>query len=154
MSNLSQFLGGSSGSGAFSLEIISNNITVNGSLSSLGAWAGGGQVICTSSGTAWIVAPRYAEVGRTWANRDDAVLTANSISSPFTGWFVPTITQLQNPGYCCRTYWDLFSSTRYWSSTECNATLACYVRFAGGNLCGVTNKTITYCVRAFRCITY
>ena len=154
MSNLSQFLGGSSGSGAFSLEIISNNITVNGSLSSLGAWAGGGQVICTSSGTAWIVAPRYAEVGRNWANRDDAVLTANSISSPFTGWFVPTITQLQNPGYCCRTYWDLFSSTTcYWSSTECNATGGGGVNFTSGGA-GYRNKTLSVCVRAFRCITY
>ena len=154
MSTLSQFLGGSSGSGDFSLEIISNNITVNGSLSSLGAWAGGGQVICTSGGTAWIVAPRYAEVGRTWANRDDAVLTANSISSPFTGWFVPTITQLQNPGYCCRTYWDLFSSTRYWSSTEINATFAYGVCFLNGTTIYNGFKTNAYCVRAFRCITY
>ena len=154
MSTLSQFLGGSSGSGDFSLEIISNNITVNGSLSSLGAWAGGGQVICTSGGTAWIVAPRYAEVGRTWANRDDAVLTANSISSPFTGWFVPTLTQLQNPGYCCRTYWDLFSSTRYWSSTEINATFAYGVCFLNGTTIYNGFKTNAYCVRAFRCITY
>jgi hypothetical protein len=153
MSTLSQFLGGSSGAGDFSLEIISDNITVKGSLSSLGAWAGGGQVICTSSGTAWIVAPRCAQVGRTWANRDDAVTSAISLTSPFTGWFIPTATQLQNPGYCCRTYWDLFFSTDYWSSTEFNATHAYCVRFTNGNA-NYSVKTNTVCVRAFRCITY
>ena len=152
MSNLSQFLGGDV-SGAFSLEIISDNITVKGSLSSLGAWAGGGQVICTSGGTAWIVAPRCAEVSRIWGDREDAVLTANSLTSPFTGWFIPTSAQFQNPGYTCKVYWDLGSSATYWSSTEFNATFASRVNFPSGAT-SANNKTFVYCVRAFRCITY
>jgi len=152
MSNLSQFLGGDV-SGAFSLEIISDNITVKGSLSSLGAWAGGGQVICTSGGTAWIVAPRCAEVSRIWGDREDAVLTANSLTSPFTGWFIPTSAQFQNPGYTCKVYWDLGSSSSYWSSTEFNATFACRVSFING-LTYSNSKTTVLCVRAFRCITY
>jgi hypothetical protein len=37
-------------------------------------------------------------------------------------WFVPSISQLNNPGYLCRSNWDTFASTSYWSSTEFNAT--------------------------------
>jgi hypothetical protein len=85
------------------------------------------------------------------------VTVTNSCVSPFnTGWFVPTITQLQNPGYTCRQYWDLFSSTPYclyWSSTEINAERACSVYLVNGNP-AINFKTTVNCVRAFRCVTY
>jgi hypothetical protein len=40
-------------------------------------------------------------------------------------WFVPSISQLNNPGFVCRTQWDTFASASYWSSTEISATNAC-----------------------------
>ena len=112
-----------------------------------------GFLICKTGGTAWIVAPSCTQVSRTWANRGDAITCANALSGHSGTWFIPTITQLQNPGYCCRTYWDAFSSTAYWSSTEFNATYACFVNFINGNACTDT-KSDTFCVRAFRCVTY
>jgi hypothetical protein len=81
------------------------------------------------------------------------VSVANSCLSPYTGWFVPTCAQLQNPGYTCRVYWDSFSSAAYWSSTEFNATAAWFVGFNSGNA-GYYFKTYTRCGRAFRCVTY
>jgi hypothetical protein len=113
----------------------------------------GGFLICCSSPTRWVVAPNTSEVSRTWYLRNDANTTAQQVSG-CTGWFVPTLTQLQNPGYTCRTFWDSFSSTFYWSSTEGNATHACYVDF--GIVPSFSNriKTCTNCVRAFRCVTY
>ena len=120
---------------------------------------GGSRIICKSSGVAIIVAPRSAEVSRTWYCRNDAVTTAGSITglttSAFssTGWFVPTLGQLQNPGYLCRSFWDSYSSTLYWSSTETFANGAYFVYFTNGTAYG-TNKTYTGCVRAFRCVTY
>jgi hypothetical protein len=112
----------------------------------------GGFLICAISNLAWIVAPSSAEVSRTWYLRNDANTTAQSVSG-CTGWFVPTISQLQNPGYARRKFWDSFSSTLYWSSTEFDATRACCVDFANGlAFCGV--KSSTACVRAFRCVTY
>jgi len=112
-----------------------------------------GRVICKNGGIAWIVAPSCSQVSRTWHSRGDAVTTALACTAGATGWFVPTISQLQNPGYTCRTYWDSFSSTNYWSSTEFNATFAFYALF---NIGGATiaNKTNSFCVRAFRCVTY
>jgi hypothetical protein len=112
----------------------------------------GGSLICKNGGVAWIVAPNTSEVSRTWALRNDAVTTATACTSTDT-WFIPTVSQLQNPGYSCRTFWDSFSSTRYWSSTEGNATNACYVLFNIGNA-NYGNKAYTRCVRAFRCVTY
>jgi hypothetical protein len=112
----------------------------------------GGFLICANAGTAWIVAPNTSEVSRTWYLRNDANTTAQSVSG-CTGWFVPTVSQLQNPGYVCRKFWDSFCSTHYWSSTDLNAQFACYVRFSNG-IASIRTKTDTHCVRAFRCVTY
>jgi len=111
----------------------------------------GGFLICCASPTRWVVAPNTSEVSRTWYERNDANTRAQQVSG-CTGWFVPTVTQLQNPGYTCRTFWDSFSSTSYWSSTEVNSSFACFVDFYG--IARIFNKTYTYCVRAFRCVTY
>ena len=116
---------------------------------------GGGFLICKASPLRWVVSPRSAEVSRTWYLRNDANTTAQSVSG-CTGWFVPTMSQLQNPGYLCRSFWGpspCYSSTRYWSSSEFNATNACVVYFNNG-LPTTYSKTGTYCVRAFRCVTY
>ena len=114
----------------------------------------GGFLICKASPLRWVVSPRSAEVNRTWHLRNDANTLAQSVSG-CTGWFVPTISQLQNPGYCCRSFWGpspCYSSTCYWSSTE-NAPLACAVAFTSGNAYN-DNKNNPLCVRAFRCVTY
>ncbi len=118
----------------------------------LGSVFEGGRLICRAGGTNWVVAPNTSEVSRTWYLRNDANTRAQQVSG-CTGWFVPTVTQLQNPGYTCRTFWDSFSSTPYWSSTEHNATNACYVLFNTGTA-SVSHKNNTFCVRAFRCVTY
>jgi hypothetical protein len=112
------------------------------------------RLICKSAGVGWIVAPSITQVSRTWYCRDDALLEAQLFTQTCcTQWFVPTVTQLQNPGYCCRTFWDSFSSAFYWSSTERNAAYGCAVCFANGSVSGLQKDT-TRCVRAFRCVTY
>jgi hypothetical protein len=113
----------------------------------------GSRLICKSAGVGWIVAPSTTQVGRTWYCRNDAVLEAQLLTQTCcTQWFVPTVTQLQNPGYCCRCFWDS-PALRYWSSTETNAPDACDVCFTTGNA-GCGSKGNTLCVRAFRCVTY
>ena len=126
--------------------------------SGLGDSYEGGFLICKASPLRWVVSPRSAEVSRTWHLREDANTTAQSVSG-CTGWFVPTRAQLENPGYCCRSFWGpspCFSSATYWSSTERSApqaSLACTVNFGTGAV-GSGNKGSAYCVRAFRCVTY
>ena len=120
-----------------------------------GSSFGGGFLICRASPLRWVVSPRSAEVSRSWYCRNDANTTAQSVSG-CTGWFVPTRPQLQNPGYCCRSFWGpspCYSSALYWSSTEHTANAACNVTFTNGGA-GVSLKTNTFCVRAFRCVTY
>ena len=127
----------------------------------------GSKIICKAGGTAWIVAPDTTQVGQTWNNStttlvgnkccvcDWPTLCTQMISCGFTpgDWFVPCSAQLQNPGFVCRTQWDTFSATFYWSSTEFCATAVCSVRFDNGFVCCST-KANTCCVRAFRCVTY
>jgi len=120
---------------------------------SLGDPVIGGYLICRSGGTLWIVAPASSEVSRTWYDRDDAVTTATNCTSA-TGWFVPTCGQLQNPGYCCKTYWDSYSSTYYWSSTEFGSLRAWIVCFINGFTDDGGYNPNLKCVRAFRCVTY
>jgi hypothetical protein len=133
----------------------------------LGSTVCGGTLFCKNGlGTAFIVAPASTQVGATW-NGTTSTLVGNkpcvsdwsSLNTALinggltpTQWFVPSTAQLQS-GYACRTFWDSFSSAVYWSSTESNATLACYVIFDSG-LSSIGSKTYVLCVRAFRCVTY
>jgi hypothetical protein len=132
------------------------NITANelkpAAPGAVGATYQGGIIICKSGSIAYIVAPSSAEVSRTWYLREGAIICSGCCTTT-TGWFVPTLSQLQNPGYTCRSFWDSFSSTIYWSSTEYTATYACFVNFNNGSA-SFSNKTCTCCVRAFRCVTY
>lgn len=119
----------------------------------------GGFLICQSGGTRWVVSPFSSQVSRTWHSRNDSNTTAQSVSG-CTGWFVPTLGQLQNPGYICRNFWGpspCFSSTLYWSDTEPNSpppiTFGCTVNFASG-VAGATPKSCINFVRSFRCVTY
>jgi hypothetical protein len=122
----------------------------------LGASYEGGFLICKSSPIRWIVAPSSSQVSRTWYAREDANTRAQQVSG-CSGWFVPTCGQLQNPGYTCRTFWDSFSPTCYWSSTVGNNSTAWWVCFTTGLAGGgfqYLSRTITNCVRSFRCVTY
>ena len=129
----------------------------------------GSTIICKAGGTAWIVAPSCTQVSSQWAGgqynstqvgdkcciSEWSGLETQLINCGFnpTDWFVPCLQLLQNPGYVCRTNWDSFSSTLYWSSTENSAADAYNVLYTNGNVsnCG---KTGALCVRAFRCVTY
>ena len=127
---------------------------------SLGTSFEGGFLMCQESGIYWIVSSFSAEVSRSWHSRNDANTTAQSASG-CTGWFVPTGGQLQNPGYCCRSFWGpspCFSTTNYWSSSDFNGTDAISVFFTNGTQVygnpPFSSKPATRCVRAFRCVTY
>ena len=114
---------------------------------------GNSTIICKNGGIAWLVAPMSTEVSRNWYCSVDAVTKAIAVTSVTTGWFVPTIGQLPNPGYLCRSFWDSCSSpTYYWSSTEFASNYGLFVNF--DHSFALPGKTCTYCVRAFRCITY
>jgi hypothetical protein len=129
----------------------------------------GSRIICKSQGIAWIVAPNCVQVGSQWAGGqynstqvgdkccicEWPGLETRLLQCGFNpcDWFVPSISQLNNPGFVCRTQWDTFASARYWSSTEINATNACNLLFTNGGI-GAFAKTSTYCVRPFRCVTY
>ena len=127
----------------------------------------GSRIICKAGGTAWIVAPNCTQVSQTWNGTttllvgdkccicDWSTLNTQLLNCGFNpcDWFVPSCAQLVNPGYCCRTQWDTFASSGYWSSTEVSSTNACGLGFYNGNICSNT-KSISCCVRAFRCVTY
>jgi hypothetical protein len=115
----------------------------------------GGFLICQAGGTNWIVSPSSAQVIRTWYSRNDANTRAQQVSG-CTGWFVPSAGQLQNPGYLCRTYWDSYDASFYWSNIEANVNVGCYVNFATGGACNGGNgfKSCSLRARSFRCVSY
>jgi hypothetical protein len=129
----------------------------------------GSRIICKAGGTAWIVAPNCTQVSSTWAGGqynstqvgdkccicEWPGLNTRLLQCGFNpcDWFVPSSSQLNNPGFVCRTQWDTFASPDYWSSTEFNATTACRQYFTNGNV-GAASKAGTRCVRPFRCVTY
>ena len=127
----------------------------------------GSRIICKSSGTAWIVAPSCTQVSQTWNGTttllvgdkccvcDWSTLQAQLINCGFNpcDWFVPSLSQLQNPGWVCRTQWDTFSPHCYWASAEVSATNAYFVCCTSGGAVS-SLKADGRCVRAMRCVNY
>jgi hypothetical protein len=124
-------------------------------VANLGQAVEGGFLICKAGGTQWIVAPSASQVSRSWYNRCDANIRAQQVSG-FSGWFVPTCLQLQNPGFICRVYWDAYCcAANYWSNSDSSAGCATPVYFNQGNFAGSQGyKSIVHCVRSFRCVSY
>lgn len=127
--------------------------TVSGPI--LGTSYEGGTIICQSGGVRWVVSPSY--VSATWHNRGGAVSDAQS-QSGCTGWFVPTLGQVGNPLYACRTYWD-DCYANHWSDTDVPPGYAVSPDYAWafqwqGGTTTLRLKSCTYCVRALRCVTY
>jgi hypothetical protein len=131
----------------------------------------GSRLICKAGGVAWFAAPASTQISIVWANGIycNSVVgakccvsewgTLNSLLSSTvclysaTNWFVPSVAQLQNPGFVCRTNWGT-PTGNWWSSTEVNATNACLVVLSTGNAYSNVSKQIGASVRAFRCVTY
>ena len=141
----------------------------------------GSSLICKAGGVAWFVAPRSSQIictrvgGGETAAVDCAVLVTG-----LSGWFVPTIGQLENPGYCCRVNWVTCTpgvgvSTNYTTRNPntCTPGVACayastsigqvfkgpttyYIQnFADGIIgCYDINDTSCAFYRTFRCVTY
>jgi hypothetical protein len=111
----------------------------------------GSIVLQKSNGLALLVAPKSTEVEAKWSKEFPEVFKAlKSQGFNPSQWSVPTKEQLK---LAYRNVPNEFSSTYYWSSTEYNATNACYVYFNNGSAFNGI-KAGTYCVRAFRCVTY
>jgi hypothetical protein len=130
----------------------------------------GSRIICKAGGTAWIVAPNCTQInGSQWAGGqynstqvgnkccicEWPALNTLLLNCGFNpaDWFIPSLSQLNNPGYVCRSQWDTFASFGYWSSTEVSSTNACYLNFLTGSITSLSKST-SLCVRAFRCVTY
>jgi hypothetical protein len=131
----------------------------------------GSRLICKSGGTGWFVSPSSTQVISQWAGGQynstsvgnkccisewsglEAALEGATRRIDSTKWFVPSSSQLNNPGYVCRTNWDSFDARIYWSSTEVSSTNACRQCFITGNVVSYY-KTFSFRVRAFRCVTY
>ena len=113
----------------------------------------GGNLICQSGGVRWVVAPSAAQVCRTWHSRGDANTLAQSVSG-CSGWFVPTCSQLKNPGAVCSTYWENTPSAIMWSNTEINGSYAWSINIPPGGAYSFFTKGTTLTLRSFRCVTY
>jgi hypothetical protein len=111
----------------------------------------GSIVLQKSNGLALLVAPKSTEVEAKWSKEFPEVFKAlKSQGFNPSQWSVPTKEQLK---LAYRNVPNEFSSARYWSSAEYDATTACNVNFGSGISSG-TNKANVLCVRAFRCVTY
>lgn len=118
---------------------------------------GGGNVIYKSGGIIWIVAPSTAQEGSTWPMgyyNGDQGSTPNRAQriTGRSGWFIPDLGMLQT-AYACRSYWDTYTTSLFWSSTEFNTSFACYVGFLNGGTC-IGSKCTSTCVRPFRVVCY
>jgi hypothetical protein len=118
---------------------------------------GGGNVFRKTTGLIWIVAPSTAQVSSTWpmgycnGNFGAGPNQAQRVTGR-SGWFIPDLGMLQC-GAACRSYWDTYSTSSYWSSTESNTVLTHVVFVTNGSSCSRYKCNIS-CVRPFRVVCY
>ena len=136
-----------------SVNALINTYSFTAATSLLGTAYEGGFLICCASPIRWVVSPFSSQVSRTWYDRNDANTRAQQVSG-CTGWFVPTTSQLQNPGFICRQYWDCLPTGPYWSGEDSGGCTNPYVHFEAPAGANNWYKCSTYCVRSFRCVTY
>jgi hypothetical protein len=111
----------------------------------------GSIVLSKQNGIAILVAPKETEVRCTWSKKfSDVFDSLKSRGFNPSQWFIPS-KELLNLAW--ETIPQHFASASYWSSTEFNATLACFQFFCNG-IIYADSKATTYCVRAFRGVTY
>ena len=121
----------------------------------LGSLVEGGYLFNKDGSIAWIVACASRQVTRNWTARGDAVTTAQA-SNACGDWFVPARTDLQL-GHDCKSFWDSFSSSFYWSNTTLftGSTAAWCVNFLNGfsntSICDISTFMF---IRAFRRVSY
>lgn len=129
----------------------------------------GSRIISKAGGTAYIVAPACTQATSAWAGGQyNSTLVGDKccicewpglntllIQCGFNpcDWCVPSQSDLFTFGYNCRTNWDTFSSSLYWSSNENSATNSFRVCFVDGSQ-GNGPKSALQLVRAFRRVTY
>ena len=120
----------------------------------LGSLVEGGYLFAKDGRQAWIVSCISREVSRTWYNRADAVTTAQA-GNACGDWFVPSRADLRL-GHDCKSFWDSSSSAVYWTNTQyCdNSHSSWRLWFNFGGHFTSQLKSLTYCVRAFRRVSY
>lgn len=110
-------------------------------------------IICRSGGIAWTVGT--TSVKRNWYCRNDGITTMQSITG-CTGWFIPSYSEILNPGFSCRTYWSWYSggsSQDYWTNTEIDASRARTFRMANAYTKAYGKNNYRW-IPTFRCVTY
>lgn len=125
----------------------------------LGDPGDGGFNICESGGTRWIVAPDSVINVRPATAFPDAINAANT-EAACGDWFIPTLSQLQNPGRECKQYWQTEPTGLYYSNT--NTTDNFIQNHGGGCMClNMDNGSTATCfvsntahVAPFRCLSY
>jgi|DEB0MinimDraft_6_1074348.scaffolds.fasta_scaffold106006_1 hypothetical protein len=111
---------------------------------------GGNLVTRNGDGGAWIAAPASTGVLGCTAFFATAISNAETASG-YSGWFIPSISQLQNPIYTNKSNWESASGL-FWSTTV-GGTGYCYINMNNGGL-GSCYTTNSFYIRAFRCVTY
>lgn len=108
-------------------------------------------VLSKENGIAILVAPKETEVQCKWSNGFTelfAALKTHSLNP--SQWFIPSKELL---GLAYQKIPQHLSSIFYWSSTEVNATTACYQNFIIGGIYCASKANVCF-ARAFRCVTY
>ena len=110
-------------------------------------------VVKKENGLALLVAPEWTDVRAAWSKEFPEVFKKLEEEgfNP-SQFFIPTKEQLNLAYKTIPQHFAGSAGTGYWSSTEFNATDACFQSFSSGVFSII--KSGAYCVRAFRCVTY
>jgi hypothetical protein len=111
----------------------------------------GSIVLKKKNGIALLVAPKSTVVRCSWSKEFSEVFDKlHEEGFNPSQWFVPTVEQLH---LAYKVMPEEFSSSHYWSSSERNASTACFVNFFNGIQNSYNKSTILF-VRSVRCVVF
>jgi hypothetical protein len=108
-------------------------------------------VVHKTDNMALLAAPAATEVSCGWSKVSPVFEALMSQGFNPSQWFVPSKEQLQLAYENCKQH---FASVSYWSSAEVSSTNACFLNFGINGTIGSFPKSLSLCVRAFRCVSF
>lgn len=126
-------------------------ITLSLATAPLGTCIEGGNLVYKSGGIAWIANPAAACIRCVWTSRANAITCSQTVTG-CTGWFIPTCSQYKSPIWGGRQY-ICSAPGAYWTDTESTSTHA-WIAYGSGPTVNALQKTRSYGIRAFRCVSY
>jgi hypothetical protein len=78
----------------------------------------GGFFVCTNGVCRWFISAAITEKTCSYDNGYTPTVECACTNGGDCSWYIGNVTEMRCAGFTCRTYWDSYTSSLYWTSTQ------------------------------------